>query len=87
MSTVHFSDHARSELERRRISQSDVLKVLAHPDQTIPVRVDRTIYQSQIAKGHPPKSYLLRVVVDRFEDDLIVVTAYYTSKVEKYWVS
>jgi hypothetical protein len=74
-------------MERRRINQKDVLRVLADPGQTIPVRIGRTIYQSQITKGHPPRAYLLRVVVDRSDGDLVIVTAYYTSKVEKYWAS
>jgi hypothetical protein len=43
------------------------------------------VYQSRIESEEPGKIYLLRVFVDFDRRPAEVVTAYRTSKVEKYW--
>jgi hypothetical protein len=44
----------------------------------------RWIYQSRLA-FEDGKIYLLRVVVDEQEEPPAIITAYRTSKIEKYW--
>jgi Domain of unknown function (DUF4258) len=80
-----FTDHALSEMARRGISEDQVTTVLAKPGQSEPVRKGRTVYQSKISFGEPPKEYILRIFVDTDRDPPQVVTAYKTSKFEKYW--
>jgi len=80
-----FTDHALSEMARRAISKDDVSAVLAKPDQAEPIRTGRTIYQSKLSLGEPSKEYILRVFVDIDRNPPQVVTAYRTSKIEKYW--
>jgi hypothetical protein len=80
-----LKDHARFEMTRRRITEAEVAKVLSAPEQTESVHVGRAFYQSRIEIGNPPKTYLLRVLVDIDRKPPEVVTAYRTSKVEKYW--
>jgi len=80
-----LSDHARMEIARRQISESEVARVLAAPEQTERVRKGREVYQSRLEWGEPPKTYLLRVFVDVDREPPEVVTVYRTSKVEKYW--
>jgi hypothetical protein len=80
-----FVDHAFFELERRGISEADVEKVLANPEQVETIRTGRAVYQSRFKLGDPPKIFLLRVFVDIDRHPPEVVTAYRTSKVEKYW--
>jgi hypothetical protein len=41
-----LTDHAKDEMARRQISEDDVAKVLAAPDQTETVREGREVYQS-----------------------------------------
>lgn len=72
-------------MARRQISESDVKSILLTPEQTEPVREGREVYQSRIELGEPPKTYLLRVFVDIDRKPPEVVTAYRTSKIEKYW--
>jgi hypothetical protein len=43
------------------------------------------VYQSRIEAGKPPQKYLLRVFVDVDREPPDVVTAYRTSKIDKYW--
>lgn len=82
-----LTNHARFEMERRGISETEVARVLSTPEQTDLVRPGRAVYQSRMAFREPAKTYLLRVLVDIDRDPAEVVTAYRTSKVEKYWMS
>lgn len=80
-----FTDHALSEMARRGISEDQVAAVLAKPEQSESVRIGRTVYQSKLSFGEPLKEYILRVFVDTDRKPPHVVTAYLTSKIEKYW--
>ena len=82
---VVLSDHARWEAERRGVAEDNVLEVVARPEQVAAVRPGREVRQSRIAFPPEGKIYLVRVFVDVFEEELVVVTAYRTSKIAKYW--
>jgi len=73
LSDYRFTAHARDEMRRRQLSEAET------------VRPDRSVFQSRLTRGDPPKTYLLRVFVDTDRHPPEVVTAYRTSKVEKYW--
>ncbi len=85
ITTYSLTDHARFEMARRQISEAEVERVLAAPEQTECVREGRAVYQSRIELGEPSKTYLLRVVVDIDRQPAEVVTMYRSSKVQKYW--
>ena len=72
--------HARAEIQRRRISEEELVAVLLSPGQVMPVRPGREVWQSLLQSG-----YLLRVFIDIDRSPIEVVTAYRTSKLEKYW--
>ncbi|MFU8772984.1 MAG: DUF4258 domain-containing protein [Anaerolineales bacterium] len=80
-----MTNHAKNEIARRQITFEDIAKVLADPEQTMLVRSGREVYQSRITSADPQKTYLIRVVVDIDRQPAVVVTAYRTSKIEKYW--
>ena len=83
--SYRLTDHAILEMERREIAEADVARVLSAPEQTEIIRPGRVVCQSRIQAADPPRVYLLRVFVDIDRDPPDVVTAYRTSKVEKYW--
>jgi hypothetical protein len=56
---------------------------LQAPEQKTPELDDITCFQSRVEMGG--KRYLLRVMVNETVKPPIVVTAYRTSKVTKYW--
>ncbi len=85
VSHYHITEHARSEMVRRQISESEVASVLSAPEQFEMVRQGRAVYQSRFQIGDPPKTYLVRVFVDVDSVPPVVVTVYRTSKVAKYW--
>jgi hypothetical protein len=70
---------------RRGISEAEVVQVLSAPEQAVLVRPGRVVYQSRQGSGKQGKPYLLRVFVDIDRQPADVVTAYRTSKIEKYW--
>ena len=58
--------------------------VLASPQQVIKEREGRKAYQSQVA-FEEGKLYLLRAIVLDAVEPALVVTAYCTSRIRKYW--
>ena len=79
-----LSQHALDEVQRRGISIELVESVLEHPHQIVSEKVGRKAYQSKLDFG-TGKTYLLRVIVDEDVEPAVVVTAYRTSKIDKYW--
>ena len=85
ITSYRLTIHAIREIGKRNLSESDVAKVLASPEQLEIVRHNRWVYQGRIEMNNPPKTYLLRVFVDVDDDPPSVVTVYRTSKISKYW--
>ncbi len=79
-----LSDHARRELARRGIAAWQVAGIMDQPGQIVSARGDRTVYQSLVV-WPGGKMYVIRVVVDRSSDPPVVLTAYRSSKIAKYW--
>lgn len=78
-----FSRHAEEEMQRRGISKAAALNLLSAPEQKVPGHGAISCYQSRVSMSGKP--YLLRVMVDETKQPPVVVTAYRTSKVAKYW--
>ncbi len=78
-----LSSHARQEIERRAIPLSLLEAVLESPDQVVPERGRLKAFQCK--RDISGKIFLLRVIVDDSADPAVVVTAYRTTKIEKYW--
>ncbi len=81
-----LSHHAEWEMTRRGIPLVLVQVVMDHPEQRLvdESRAGRWIHQSRL-QFEDGKMYLLRVVVNEGEQPPVIITAYRTSKIEKYW--
>jgi len=79
-----FTEHSEFEMKRRGLPQNLVASVLENPEQKWELRKGRYVLQSRI-KMDSEKTYLVRVIVDIDREPFEVVTAYRTSKIEKYW--
>jgi hypothetical protein len=77
-----LTDHAKEELERRGIPHEVLQAIMESPGQILDTHSERKAYQSKIEING--KLYVVRIIVE-LTDPLTVVTAYRTSKVEKYW--
>ena len=80
-----LTPHARFEMERRGLSEELIGEVLQAPEQRRELRPGRHLLQSRISMGEPEKVYVVRVIVDVDRNPNEVVTAYRTSKIDKYW--
>ena len=80
-----FSPHALEEMARRGLPRLLVQEVLAAPMQVGVDRPGRIICQAQRQLAPDGRVYLVRVFVDVDRDPPEVVTAYRTSKIQKYW--
>ena len=78
LSQAVLTGHAAEQMVRRQIPADDVRRVLAAPDQVLQVRSGRVVAQGLVG------GYLVRVFVDVDRTPAEVVTAYRTSKIEKY---
>jgi hypothetical protein len=82
---ILITEHADFEMQRRQIPLSLVQRVVQEPQQVVPSRKGRLIYQSRFFDEQEDKEMSLRVVLDIEGDDFWVVTVYKTSRIEKYW--
>lgn len=57
-----------------------------NPQQTIRLRGERKVCQSKYHDSTIDKEMLLGVICEEREDSLFVITAYRTSKIDKYWI-
>ncbi|MDY7000478.1 MAG: DUF4258 domain-containing protein [Thermodesulfobacteriota bacterium] len=79
-----LSNHALQECERRGIGLEVVQDVLNNPQQIVPERFGRKVYQSQVV-FEKNKTFILRIIVDTLTTPYKVITVYRTSKIDKYW--
>jgi hypothetical protein len=79
----HFSKHVLEELEERQIPRMLVERVLESPEQKTSVLDNINCYQSRVEISG--KQYVVRVLVNDTVQPPVVVTAYRTSKIRKYW--
>ena len=80
-----FSEHALFEMKRREIEKESVKEVVERPQQEIPSRNNKIILQSKYLNSQQNKEMLLRVIGRRTGGEFFIITAYKTSRIEKYW--
>ncbi|TAK56821.1 MAG: DUF4258 domain-containing protein [Dehalococcoidia bacterium] len=78
-----ITPHAADEMRRRGLDASLVRQVLTAPAQRLATRPGRVVLQSRFEIDG--KWYLIRVLVDVDREPAEIVTAYRTSKIDKYW--
>lgn len=75
---------ARRKMERRGISEKWVRETISFPEQVVEGYGNRKVYQKRY-KFLEKQEQLLRVICEETQTRHIVVSAYLTSKIEKYW--
>ena len=86
LSLAVFSDHAAHQINRRGIFPKDVHAVLANPYSIELLREGRVVVQGLVMSEVSRRPALLRIFVDVDRNPPVIVTAYKTSKLEKYGV-
>ena len=81
---VVLHQHAEDQILKRKLDRSLVIEVALHPDQIMYNKGLPPVAQSQIEENG--KLYLIRVAFRDEGATRIVITAYKTSKISKYWI-
>ncbi|MBC7652065.1 MAG: DUF4258 domain-containing protein [Deinococcales bacterium] len=76
-----FSIHSLEQLAKRNITQEMALWIIENPTE-ITVEEGVTAYQNIILENN--KTYLIRVFVNESKTPPLIITAYKTSKIQKY---
>ncbi len=79
LTSAILTDHARNQIQQRGLTEADLRAVLANPESVQTVRPGRVVAQALHPSGH-----LIRVFVDVDRQPPEIVTAYRTSKTDKY---
>lgn len=80
---VEISPHAADQIASRKLTRENVIAVAEAPEQTVEREGELPIAQSRITfEGKPA---LLRVAYRDEGEVRLVVTAYPTTKIDKYW--
>jgi len=80
-----FSNHALEQIETRSLSVQVIEEILLSEEKLIIKVGNIDIYQKIIVEVDKP--YLYRVFINTSKEPFLVVTAYKTSKIEKYETS
>ena len=81
-----ITDHARFEARRRHIDLELALSIIQNPQQKIPSKKDRVVFQGRYHDTIENKEMLLRAIVEPSGDTIKVISLYKTSKIDKYWI-
>ena len=84
MRPIRLSTHALRKAAQRGISVEVTLEIAHAPEQVITLRAGREVRQSRRIDATTGRRYLIRVFVDVGREIDVVVTAYRTTKIEKY---
>jgi hypothetical protein len=83
MKKIEIIPIARKKFERRGISEEWIKEAINSPMQIVEGYGGRKVaHRIYIIED---KEYLLRVIYEEKEDIHVVVTAYLTSQIERYW--
>ncbi len=78
----NISNHAHGQILLRGIDLIILTDVLENPDNIIEQEPCKFIYQKVISEKQ--RKYLYRIFVNECKEPPLVITAYKTSKIEKY---
>jgi hypothetical protein len=77
---THHAEARQKEWERKKgVTRSQIEKVIIEPEQIVPGDMGVMVAQSRIWGG------LIRVPFFEKENEIKILTLYWTSKFEKYW--
>ena len=82
--TVRWTLHALTSLAERRIPRVTADAALQEPERIEVGRGTREVWMKRYQDDGLGRPMLLRIVVERIGQDIVVITAYKTSRIDKY---
>ena len=84
MKSIRLSEHAVTSLTDRGIDRAEVERTLTEPDAVEPGHAGRKVYMRRYHDTVLDQAMLLRVIVEETETEIVVVTVYKTSHMDRY---
>ena len=84
---IIITEHAKFEAKRRNIDLELILSTARNPQQEIPSKKKRIIYQSKYYDKISQREMLLRVIAKQTPNALNIISVYRTTKLQKYWIT
>lgn len=81
---IRFAPHAMWEIEKRNISKDAAIDTVRSTHKECPGDRGRIVCQKTYFDTTLQKNMLLRVIVEEKDGIILIITAYKTSKLEKY---
>jgi len=82
--SVRWTTHALHNLNDREINRVEAERAIADPTHSVPDPPGREIRMRRYFDAILQQEMLLRVVVEETENELVVVTLYKTSQIDRY---
>lgn len=83
MKGIEIIPLALKKIKQRKIPHQWIEETLNSPEQIVGGYEGRKVRQKKYVLSG--KEMLLRIIVDEKEDKFVVITAYLTSQIERYW--
>ncbi len=84
MKVIRWTEHALRNLTDREIDRAVVESVLAEPEQELLDPPGRRVLMRRYHDAVLDQEMLLRVVVEDMPQEMVVVTVYKTSQIQRY---
>ncbi len=79
-----FPPHTAQNLHDREIALEEVEQTLQKPEFVAPTAEGRQVYMRRYRDSILNQEMLLRVIVEETQTELIIVTVYKTSRIQRY---
>lgn len=84
MKPVRWTSHALLNLVDREIERTKVNKTITQPEFIVPGQPPRLVYMRRYFDSLLQQEMLLRVVIEETIGEIVVVSVYKTSQIERY---
>ena len=81
---IQFSDHALERMRSRNLTTDQIKEAIKNPDEHFNNQIGTVIHKI-LNEDEFQEKCLLRVFYKEDEDRIVIISAYKTSKIEKYW--
>jgi hypothetical protein len=81
---LHWTLHELQNLLDREIDRTEADKTFAQPEFTVPVQFPRNVCMRRYFDSLLQQEMLLRVIVEETMTEIVVVSVYKTSQIERY---
>ncbi|MDP1676763.1 MAG: DUF4258 domain-containing protein [Bacteroidota bacterium] len=81
---IHFTEHSLNSIADRSISHQLVETAINYPDEIVSGYDSRFVYMKKFFDNELNQQMLLRVIVEERSSELVVITVYKTSHIDRY---